>query len=62
MFAEVGFELFQSPPFRQRNEDYFRPPVSPHDNRDAGFGDVTPGHIGQKNFEAGDGTTISCPE
>lgn len=39
-FAEIGFELFQSPPFRQRDEDHFRPLVAPHDDGRARFGDM----------------------
>ena len=39
-FTEVGFELFQSPPFRQRDEDHFRPSVAPHDDWRSRFSDV----------------------
>ena len=39
-FREFRFELFQSPPFRQRDEDHFRPAIAPHDDWRARFGDV----------------------
>ena len=39
-FVEVRFELLQPPPFRQRNEDHFRPPVAPDDDRRSRFRDV----------------------
>ena len=39
-FAEFHFELLESPPFRQRDEDRFRPAIAPDDDGRSRFGDV----------------------